>query len=68
MFSDIFRFLKIFLFIVVHKKLSLQSERSTLLGERWDVRLDFVRQFKSELVRRLECLVFDKKKYINQLG
>jgi hypothetical protein len=33
-------------------------------GKRWDVRLDFVRQFKSELVRRLEGLVFEKKKYI----
>jgi hypothetical protein len=28
----------------------------------WDVRLDFVRQFKMELVRRLECLVFEGKK------
>jgi hypothetical protein len=31
-------------------------------GERWDVRLDFVRQFKSELVRQLECLIFEEKK------
>ncbi len=30
-------------------------------GKRWDVGLDFVRQFKSELVRRLEGLVFKKK-------
>ncbi len=30
--------------------------------ERWDVRLDYVRQFKSEYVRRLECLVFEEKK------
>jgi hypothetical protein len=30
-------------------------------GKRWDVRLDFVPQFKTELVRRLECLVFEKK-------
>ncbi len=29
----------------------------------WDVRLDYVRQFKSELVRRLEGLVFEKKKF-----
>ena len=27
----------------------------------WDVRLDFVQQFKTELVRRLECLLFEKK-------
>jgi hypothetical protein len=27
----------------------------------WDVRLDFVRQFKTELARGLECLVFEKK-------
>jgi hypothetical protein len=31
-------------------------------GDCWDVRLDYVRQFKSELVRQLECLVFYKKK------
>jgi hypothetical protein len=30
-------------------------------GKRWDVRLDFVRQFKTELVRQLECLIFEKK-------
>jgi hypothetical protein len=30
-------------------------------GKRWDVRLDFVRQFKTELVRQLECLVFERK-------
>jgi hypothetical protein len=31
-------------------------------GKRWDVRLDFVRQFKTDYVRRLEGLVFEKKK------
>jgi hypothetical protein len=31
-------------------------------GKRCDVRLNFVRQFKTELVRRLECLVFEGKK------
>jgi hypothetical protein len=33
-----------------------------LRGKRWDVRLDYVQQFKSELVRRLEGLVLEKKK------
>ena len=32
-------------------------------GKRWDVQLDYVRQFKSELVRRLNGLVFEKKKF-----
>jgi hypothetical protein len=31
-------------------------------GERWDVRLDYVRQFKTDYVRRLEGLVFEGKK------
>ncbi len=30
-------------------------------GKRWDVRLDFVRQFKTDYVRQLEGLVFEKK-------
>ena len=30
-------------------------------GERWDVRLNYVRQFKTDYVRRLEGLVFEKK-------
>ncbi len=30
-------------------------------GDRWDVRLELVRQFKSELVRLLEGFVFEKK-------
>jgi hypothetical protein len=34
----------------------------SLIDDCWDVRLDYVRQFKSELVRRLEGLVFEKKK------
>jgi hypothetical protein len=37
-------------------------------GKRWDVPLDFVRQFKTDYVRRLEGLVFKKKKIIYQLG
>jgi hypothetical protein len=32
-------------------------------GKRWDVRLDYVRQFKSELVRQLEGLIFEGKKF-----
>ncbi len=36
-------------------------------GKRWDVQLDFVRQFKTDYVRRLEGLVFEKKKFIYQL-
>ena len=35
-----------------------------LTGDCWDVQLDYVRQFKSELVRRLEGLVFEKKSFI----
>jgi hypothetical protein len=30
-------------------------------GKRWDVRLDFVRQFKTDYVRQLEGLGFEKK-------
>ncbi len=30
----------------------------------WDVRLDFVRQFKTELVRLVERLVFEKNIFI----
>jgi hypothetical protein len=30
-------------------------------GYCWDVRLDFVRQFKTELVRLVESLIFEKK-------
>jgi hypothetical protein len=37
-------------------------------GDCWDVRLDFVRQFKTDYVRRLECLVFEEKKSIIRLG
>ncbi len=37
-------------------------------GKRWDVRLDFVQQFKSELVGRLEGLVFEKKSILLRLG
>jgi hypothetical protein len=37
-------------------------------GKRWDVRLDFVRQFKTDYVRQLEGLVFEKKKFIYRLG
>ncbi len=33
-------------------------------GKRWDVRLDFVRQFKTDYVRRLEGLVFERKKVL----
>ena len=40
----------------------------SLIGKRWDVRLDYVRQFKTDYVRRLEGLVFEKKKFIYQLG
>jgi hypothetical protein len=35
-----------------------------LYGSRYYVQLDFVRQFKSELVWRLEGVVFEKKKFI----
>ncbi len=38
-----------------------------LKGCRWDFLLDFVRQFKTELVLQLECLVFEKKKFIPNL-
>ena len=41
---------------------------SNSFGKRWDVQLDFVRQFKSELVRRLEGLVFEKKSILLRLG
>ncbi len=41
---------------------------SASFGKRWDVQLDFVRQFKPDYVRRLEGLVFEKKKFIYQLG
>jgi len=41
---------------------------SRLNGERWDVRLDYVRQFKTDYVQQLEGLVFEKKKFIYQLG
>ncbi len=34
---------------------------SRLKGDCWDVRLDFVRQFKTNYVRQLECLVFEEK-------
>jgi hypothetical protein len=37
-------------------------------GKRWDVRLDYVRQFKTDYVRRLEGLVFEKKNFIYQLA
>jgi len=43
---------------------TFETYQDFLNGKRWDVRLDFVRLFKSELVRRLEGLVFEKKKYI----
>jgi hypothetical protein len=33
-------------------------------GYWWDVRLDFVRQFKTELVRLVERLVFEKNIFI----
>ncbi len=36
---------------------------SIILDDCLDVRLDYVWQFKSELVRRLEGLVFKKKKF-----
>ncbi len=31
------------------------------MGYRWDVRLDDVRQFKTELVQLVESLIFEKK-------
>jgi hypothetical protein len=37
-----------------------------LEGDRWDVRLELFRQFKKELVRLLEGLVFEEKKYSNE--
>ncbi len=39
----------------------LHIKPTTSSGDCWDVRQCFVRQFKSELVRRLEGLVFEKK-------
>ena len=31
------------------------------IGKRWDVRLELFRQFKTDYVRRLEGVVFEKK-------
>jgi hypothetical protein len=41
---------------------TVKLQNSYLEGSRCYVRLDFVQQFKSELVRRLEGVVFEKKK------
>ncbi len=34
------------------------------VGYRWDVQLDFVRQFKTDYVRRLEDVVLYKKQFL----
>jgi hypothetical protein len=52
----------------IHAKLANIFEQGYFYGKRWDVRLDFVRQFKNELVRRLEGLVFEKKSILLWLG
>ncbi len=42
-----------------------RNKGSQMGGKRWDVRLDCVRQFKTDYVRLVERLVFEKKS-INQ--
>ena len=45
--------------------LGQQMPKCRLYGSRCYVRLEFVRQFKSELARQLEGVVFEKKKVHN---
>jgi hypothetical protein len=47
----------------VEGQITIHYLKTRTNGDCWDVRLDYVRQFKSELVRRLEGLVFEKKKF-----
>ncbi len=45
-----------------NKIMQNNDSRTCVNGKRWDVQLDFVRQFKTDYVQQLERLVFEKKK------
>ncbi len=48
----------------VSKVASLALEQADWVGCRCYVQLDFVWQFKTDLVQRLEGLIFEKKKFL----
>ena len=58
----------LFIDLLNHAQNSIVLFSRCIGGKRWDVRLDYVRQFKTDYVRQLEGLVFEKKKFIYQLG